>query len=121
VEEAHRLRGVAEDQKDVRAALKGLHTALHGLELIGRATGELDKHGANVTVNVSVTPSEGITEARELLLLLLDATGLRRLARQLEQRAAELEAPVIEAVNGQNPARPADECLAAKDLEESSI
>jgi len=92
IAEAHRLRGRAEQGRDIRTAMKGLDTALKALELYGRATGEIrDQRAANVTVNVVATREEGIQTAAELLLELASAAELVLLIGQLQQRLAELE------------------------------
>src|SRR5947209_7073575 len=54
--EAHRLRGKAEQKRDIRTALRGLDVALKAVELYGRATGEIAGRGPSVTVNVKMSP-----------------------------------------------------------------
>jgi hypothetical protein len=92
IAEAHRLRGRAEQGRDIRTAMKGLDTALKALELYGRATGEIrNQNAGSVTVNVVATREEGIQTAAELLLELASAAELVLLIGQLQQRLAELE------------------------------
>ena len=92
IAEAHRLRAKAEYGRDIRAALRGVDTALKALELYARATGQIrDQRGGNVTVNVVATREEGIQTAAELLMDLASAAELTLLIRQLQDRLAELE------------------------------
>jgi len=92
IAEARRLRGKAEQGRDIRTAMKGLDTALKALELYGRVTGEIRDHrSATVTVNVMATREEGIQTAAELLLELARPAELVLLIGQLQKRLAELE------------------------------
>jgi hypothetical protein len=92
IAEAHRLRGRAEQGRDIRTAMKGLDTALKALELFGRVTGEIrNQNAASVTVNVVATREEGIQTAADLLLELASAAELVLLIGQLQQRLVELE------------------------------
>ena len=97
IEEAHRLRQLAEKKNDIRAAIRCLDTALRAVELYGRASGELnDRRGGDVTVNIAMpSPAEAVAEAAELLMLFAGEADLMRVSEQLRARAEELHCAVI--------------------------
>lgn len=90
VDEAHRLRGIAEKKHDLKSAVSGLNVALHALRLYGEATGQLNDKRASITVNVSISPQEAVTEAAEMLLLFAGEAELVRVSDRLRARAEEL-------------------------------
>ncbi len=92
VAEAHRLRQNAETKNDVRAALRGLDTALRALLLYGKATGEIATTRRTASPSALVVPSrdKGIQTATELLLALCTPDELSGAIARLEQRRLEL-------------------------------
>jgi hypothetical protein len=89
-EKARELAAKAESAGDYRTALMAIRELTRLLELTAKLTGELDER-ASLTVNVNLSPAEGIAEATELLLLLLDRTGMQRVIGRFQERLAELE------------------------------
>ncbi len=90
ITQAHRLRESAESQRDIRAALKAVDTALKAVQLYGRVTGQMTDRRANTAVHSVITREEGIQTAAEVLLDLANATELRQLLPLLQERLREL-------------------------------
>jgi len=125
ISEAHRLRGRAEQGRDIRTAMKGLDTAIKALELYGRATGQMrDQRSANVTVNVLASREEGVQTAAELLLDLANADELVLLIGQLQQRLVDMAASrglsktALPPAPGALPQLPASPMLEGKEEEQ---
>ncbi len=92
ISEAHRLRRKAEEERELKTAMRGLDTILKALTLLARVTGEIREQTPGLTINVVTTREEGLQTAADLLLDVASAGELAAIVERLQQRLIELPA-----------------------------
>ena len=63
IREVHRLKRKAERARDIRAAIKGLDTALKGIEVLAKLTGELDTRAQHNSLHVHLDAERALAIA----------------------------------------------------------